>query len=414
MTDAPTPDAPPTPQPRALPSHQAPPREPQVLLHDLTAELLWTRALRTPALALRPGRVLLGMAAVFLATLIGSLSALWTQDNPRSTPDSITNRPGDSFEISANWTEVAPPPTPTFAEAIASSIGGAMDSAARAVADLDPQAFTAAVRTMVMLPGYLITQRPLDTALLGLPIVAIFALFGATISRGVATEFTAARITDWPSDLRTSTRKLAWSFTALIGPLALAGLLIGIVILGGFTLGIPVVNLAGSLLYAVALILCLVALFILILHALALPMIVPALMCEGTDAYDAVQRSYAYILSRPLRLLAHAALLLILGAASIYIVGLVANGAIQLTDWAASQLNSDAGVRVLDGQGELTVTQPAAHAIIEGWRAVLKTLVAGFAFSYFFAAGTVLYLHARRICDGQGTADIWNPDADPN
>ena len=412
MTDAPPPDAQPTPPPRAHSAHPAPVREPQVLLHDLTTELLWTRALRTPALALRPSRVLLGMAAVFLATLIGSLSALWTENTPRNTEEVTAT--GDSFAITTNWTDGEPTSAPTFAEAIAIPIGQAMDSAARAVADLDPLAFTAAVRTLIMLPGHLITERPLETALLGLPIVAIFALFGATISRGVATEFTAARITDWPSDLRTSTRKLAWSFSALIAPLALAGVLIGLVILGGFTLGIPVVNIVGSLLYAVALVLCLVALFILILHALALPMIVPALMCEGTDAYDAVQRSYAYILSRPLRLLAHAAILLILGAASIYIVDRVAVGAIQLTDWAASQLNSDAGVRVLDGQGELTTTQPAAHAIIEGWRAVLKTLVAGFGFSYFFAAGTVLYLHARRICDGQGTADIWNPEADPN
>lgn len=412
MTDAPPPDAQPTPPPRAHSALRATAREPQVLLHDLTTELLWTRALRTPALALRPSRVLLGMAAVFLATLIGSLSALWTEITPRTTQEVTAT--GDSFPITANWTDGEPTSAPTFAEAIAIPIGQAMDSAARAVADLDPQAFTAAVRTLVMLPGSLITERPLETALLGLPIVAIFALFGATISRGVATEFTAARITDWPSDLRTSTRKLAWSFSALIAPLALAGLLIGVVILGGFTLGIPVVNIVGSLLYVVALILCLVALFILILHALALPMIVPALMCEGTDAYDAVQRSYAYILSRPLRLLAHAAILLILGAASIYIVDRVALGAIQLTDWAASQLNSDAGVRVLDGQGELTATQPAAHAIIDGWRAVVQTVVAGFAFSYFFAAGTVLYLHARRICDGQGVADIWNPDADPN
>jgi hypothetical protein len=364
---------------------QPPAREPQVLLHDLTAELLWPRALRTPALALRPGRVLLGMAAVFLATLIGNLSGLWTEEG-----------------------------TPTFADAIATPIGGSLQTAAGAVADLDANGFIRAVRSLVLLPGFLITERPLDTALLGLPIVAVFALFGATISRGVATEFTAARITEWPNDLRSSTRKLAWSFTALVAPLALAGLLIGIVILGGFTLGVPVVNIVGALLYAVALILCLVALFILILHALALPMIVPALMCEGTDGYDAVQRSYAYIIARPLRLLAHAALLLIMGAVSIVLVRIVAEGAIDLTDWAASQLNSDAGVRVLHGHEELTATQPAAHAIIEGWRAVIQTVVAGFAFSYFFAAGTVLYLHARRICDGQGTADIWNPDADPN
>ncbi len=326
------------------------------------------------------------MVAVFLATLVGSLSSLWAEEG-----------------------------TPTYADAIAEPIGESFQTAAKAVASLDPALFTAAVRTLVVLPRDLITQRPLDTALLGLPILAIFALFGTAISRGVATEYAAARITEWPQDLRVSIGKLGWSFTALIAPLALAGLLIGVVVLGGFTLGVPVVNLLGALLYAFALILCLTALFILILHALALPMILPALMCEGTDAYDAVQRSYAYILARPLRLLAHAAILLVLGAVSLMIVSMVAEGTVRLTDWAASQLTSGAGEQVLahDRAPDLSATQPAAHAIIEGWRAVIKTVVAGFAFSFFFAAGTVLYLHARRICDGQGTTDIWNPDADP-
>ncbi|MEA5611777.1 ABC transporter substrate-binding protein, partial [Nodularia spumigena] len=117
---------------------QPPAREPQVLLHDLTAELLWPRALRTPALALRPGRVLLGMAAVFLATLIGNLSGLWTEEG-----------------------------TPTFADAIATPIGGSLQTAAGAVADLDANGFIRAVRSLVLLPGFLITERPLDTALLG-------------------------------------------------------------------------------------------------------------------------------------------------------------------------------------------------------------------------------------------------------
>ncbi len=377
MTDARTP--PPSPN-ASRPSA----REPQILLHDLTGELLWPRALRAPALALRPARVLLGMAAVFLATLIGGLSALWTEDG-----------------------------TPTYSDAIARPIAESLQTAANAVANLDYGTFAASVEALVRLPGALITHRPLDTSLLGLPIIAVFALFGAAVSRSVATEYAAARITEWPQDLRVSIGKLGWSFTALIAPLALAGLLIGVVILGGFTLGVPVVNILGALLYAIALVLCLVALFILILHALALPMILPALMCEGTDAYDAVQRSYAYILARPLRLLAHAAILLVLGAVSVFLVRVFASGAIHLTDWAASQLTSDAGVRVLEGRDDLTATQPAAHAIIKGWRAVIHTAVAGFAFSYFFAAGTVLYLHARRICDGQGVTDIWNPDADP-
>lgn len=355
-------------------------RHPQVLLHDLTSELLWPRALRTPALALRPGRVMLGMAAVFLATLIGNLSTAWS-DRPR------------------------------FSEAVSGPIGEAFSRAAAGVTELSGERTLDALRTLVLLPGSLLHHRPVDTLALGLPIVLLFALFGGAISRSVATEYAASRITEWPDDLRTSGRKLGWSFAALIGPIALASLLLGLVMLGGFTLGVPVVNLLGAVLYAVALLLAFAALAVMVLHALALPMIVPALMAEGTDGYDAVQRSYAYVLARPLRLLTHGLILLVLGAVSIAIARELGRGVVLLTDWAAARpgLTSDAGRRVLDGQGELSATQPAAHAIIEGWRSLVAIIVSGFAFSYFFSAGTVLYLHARRICDGQGTGDIWRP-----
>lgn len=365
-------------------SHPRPPaREPQVLLSDLTAELLWTRALRVPAMALRPSRIALGMAGVFLATLIGQLSAIWSRD--------------------------AEP----FAGEISGPISSSLQQTFQALLSFSSSGMQQAVESLALLPGRLISERPIDTIVLGIPIVLVLVLFGGTISRAVAMEYAAARITDWPGDLRIAASKAGWSLAAIVGPLALAGLLIGLVMLGGFSLGVPVLNLVGAVLYALALIMAFFALCLLILQALALPMIVPALMCEGTDAYDAVQRSYAYILARPLRLLAHAALLLVLGIVSIAIFAAIARGSVELADWAASRLTSEAGERVLAHQRSesLAATQPAAHAIIRGWRAVVDTAIAGFALSYFFAAGTILYLHARRICDGQGTGDIWNPDS---
>ena len=355
-----------------------------MLLSDLTAELLWPRALRVPAMALRPARVALGMAAVFLSTLIGQLSGLWSRD--------------------------AEP----FAGAISEPIARSLDQSFHALLSFSTAGIQQAVEYLALLPGRLITERPLDTVVLGIPIVLVLVLFGGTISRGVATEYAAARITDWPNDLRVSASKAGWSLAAMIAPLALAGLLLGLVMLGGFSLGVPVLNILGAILYALAIGVAFFALCVLILQALALPMIVPALMCEGTDAYDAVQRCYAYILARPLRLLSHAAILLVLGIVSIAVFAAIAKGSVELADWAASRLTSEAGERVLAHRrpDNLAATQPVAHGIIRGWRAVVDTAIAGFALSYFFAAGTILYLHARRICDGQGTTEIWTPDTD--
>lgn len=352
------------------------------MLHDFTAELLWPRILRAPAMALRPPRVMLGMAAAFLSSLIGQLSTIWSEEEP------------------------------AFSTSLSQQLAAIFSNAADAVGDLSAARFFQAIEDLATLPGRFLLDRPWDTLLLGLPIVIVFALFGGAISRAVATEFATARITEWPADIRVSLSKLGWSVGALIAPLAVAGVLIGVITLGGSALGVPVLNVVAAVVYVLGLIFALLAIFILTLHALALPMIVPALMCEGTDGYDAAQRSYAYVLARPLRLLLHAAILLVLGAVAITIAVIVAGNTMSLTDWAAGQLAGEAGAQVLEGGETLAATQPVAHEIIEGWKALLRIVVSGFAFSYFFTAGTLLYLVARRICDGQGTNEVWNPAAE--
>ena len=41
------------------------------------------------------------------------------------------------------------------------------------------------------------------------------------------------------------------------------------------------------------------------------------------------------------------------------------------------------------------------------WQTVVVCLVAGYVFSYYFGASTIVYLLMRRACDGQDIAEIW-------
>lgn len=348
------------------------------MLEDVARELLWTRTMRTPALAIRPSRVVFGMAAALLATVIGSI--------PLGDPDQ-----------------------PTVAERISGAISDVFTDATASILALDPAGFASAVTDLALFPGALIQDRPWATVLLGIPMLIAIALFGGAIARAAAVQFTSARYSDWPTDLRVSLRSLGASIASLIAPLALVGVIVLVIATAGVLLGVPVLDIIAALLYLVAILFSLLAVLILILHALAFPMLLPALMIEGTDAYDAVQRCYAYVLARPLHLLLHGALLLILGAVSIGLFALVARGGDQLAAWSASQFTTDAGLEVITGNGELTATQPSAHAIIAFYRSLRDLVISGFAISYFFCAGTVLYLVARRICDGQDVNDLWDP-----
>lgn len=334
--------------------------------------------MRAPAYALRPARIILGMAGALLAALIGSIG-------------------------------IGDPDEPTIAELVSLLLSNAMSEATQALISLDPAGFTNAVAALAFLPANLIQERPWATILLAVPMVIILALFGGAIARASATEFTSARFTEWPADLRISLAKLPSTAGALLAPLVLAGVIILLIATGGILLGVPVLDVFGAILYALAMFGALLAFVILILHALALPMIVPALIIEGTDGFDAIQRCYAYVLARPLHLLAHAALLLVLGAISIGVVSLIAGSVDTMTAWAASRFTTEAGSNVLTGTGELRATQPTAHAIVEFWRALLQLVVSGFVISYFFTAGTILYLVARRLCDGQDVNEMWDP-----
>ncbi len=348
------------------------------MLEDMTRELLWTRTLRTPALAIRPSRIMFGMAGALLATIVGSI--------PLGGPEE-----------------------PTVASSVSGAIAGVFDDAVGSILAFDPAGFAAAVTDLALFPGTLVQERPWATVLLGIPMLIAIALFGGAISRAAAVQFTSARFSDWPSDLRTSLRWLGASVGAMLGPLALAGTIVLIIAITGVLLGVPVLDIVTGVLYLLAIVLSLFVVAILILHTLAFPMLLPALMVEGTDAYDAIQRCYAYVLARPLHLLLHGVLLMVLGAVSIGLFALVAQGGDQLAEWSASRFTAEAGVETLTGQGELTATQPAAHAVISFYRSLSDLAISGFAISYFFCAGTVLYLVARRICDGQDVNDLWDP-----
>lgn len=355
-----------------------PARESGPMLEDFTAELLWTRTLRTPALALRPSRILLGMAGALIATIIGSI--------PIGAADQ-----------------------PTIGEALSGRVSLFFSQSARDAASFDlPGMFWETVE-FARFPGVLIQERPVATFLLAIPMIIVLALFGGAISRAAAIEFTSARFSDWPADLRVSLRSLGASAGALIAPLALVGVVVLLTATGGVLLGVPVLDIIGSVLYIAAMVFALLAIMILVLHALALPMLIPALMVEGTDGFDSIQRCYAYVLARPLHLLLHATLLLVLGAISVGLVAAVARGTDQFAAWSAAQFASDSGLEVLSGQGDLSATQPAAARIIAFYRSMTELIVSGFAISYYFCAGTVLYLVARRICDGQDVNDLWDP-----
>src|SRR5262249_17418602 len=142
---------------------------------------------------------------------------------------------------------------------------------------------------------------------------------------------------------------------------------------------------------------------------LGLPMLVPSVASEGTDAIDAIQRTYAYVTGRPLRLILYWAVLIVEAAVVTLVLAVLAGWVIELTTWASSlllgqsvrdALNDAAHGRAPDYEPLGASSRMAVH-IVAFWMQVPMLLVASFVVSFWFSAGTTLYLLMRQVCDGQ-------------
>ena len=340
-------------------------REPSVLLRDLTDDLLWPRLLRAPAMALTPSRLIIGTIAAFVITVLSWAPSLWLDQTPRVLP-------------------------------------GTQD-----VASINPIDAFGQFHGLLYNTLFAAHTHPWTTLIIGVPILAVLSVFGCMISRSAAVEFAQGRISDSASTNAFVFHRVSHLLTGTLGPLVFAALLLGLISLGGFLISAPVVDIVGALHYALGLGLGLIVTLVLAMHILALPLITPSIACEGTDGFDAVQRSYAYIVGRPLRALVFGAILFTLGAIAFSVFQFLVIGAIGLTDSTLQLLANDAGTLVLSGGGELGATQPMAHSIIEFWRSLLQLVFAGYVISYFYTASTMLYLVLRRVCDGQEITEIW-------
>tara|TARA_A100000171_G_scaffold21730_2_gene20237 strand:+ start:6427 stop:7503 length:1077 start_codon:yes stop_codon:yes gene_type:complete len=354
------------------------------MLSDLTDELIWPRILRAPALAIAPNRLLSGCLGVFLIALILNIYN-WLR--------SISN-PRDAF---------------SQADLIAPTISERFEGIMQAIITLDAPAFAGQIELAIMALRNSVMNNLVLTLLLGIPIIVVIALVGGAISRSVAFEFAQGRFASREETVHFTLQRSRQYIYALIAPILFASALMFIIALGGLLLSFPVLDILGGILYPIALILGAIATIVLVLHVVASPMIIPALSIEGTDAFDAIQRCYAYVIGRPIRYFAYAILLSIVGflAASVFtmIIGL----SMEMTDWSLNFFFSHSIESALTGEGDLGATKSLAHSAIEAFRGVLRILIAGYFVSLFYTSGTLLYLAIRRICDGQGITEIWEP-----
>lgn len=247
--------------------------------------------------------------------------------------------------------------------------------------------------------------------------LVVWSWIGGALTRAAAIRLGRDERCGFRDSLEFAGRKLGSYLAAPLFPL------VAIVLLGlpMIILGLLMRTDVGVALSGILWVPVLLSAFVMSLFAIGVlfgwPLMWGAISTEGSDAFDALSRSYAYTFQRPLQYLAYALAALVLGGLGWLLVGLFCDAVIQFSMFAigVGSGNDRLGllVNVLHGQTESPSVLFTFGAAMIGLlnRSVYAVQVA-FGYSYLWAAAAAIYLLLRRDADHTEMDDVFVEEQD--
>ena len=241
----------------------------------------------------------------------------------------------------------------------------------------------------------------------GLWALAVWALFGAAITRTAAVRLAAEERIGWGPMLDHVKSRCGSYFLAPLLPMlgallaTLPILCIGLLLRSGVTLWI------GAILWPVLLLGGLFMSVLLLGLLFGWPLMWATISVEGSDSFDALSRGYGYTFQRPLHYLFYAIVAGAVGVVGWILVSNFAAAVIHMTYWAAScGSGQDRVAAIMAGDESLGMIGGAGATVIRFWTDCVKLLAVGFLYSYFWTAATAVYLLLRRDVDAREMDEV--------
>ena len=271
----------------------------------------------------------------------------------------------------------------------------------------------------------------LSLFLLALFSLLVIALTGAIIARMSALELAGVDAHPLKDAILFAVRRL-WVFVKAPVTPFLVLLVIG--------LGLTAVSLVGAIPYfgeiiiGAIFLLFIVGGFVLMLLLLGIlggfNLLYPTIAVEGTDAFDAMSRSFAYVYARPWRLIFYTVVSLIYGVITylfvcfaVYLILLIAHAFVGWgTNLFGAVYGANSGLPKLDTlwpvpQFSRLVSPTNWYAMnwseyigsifLHFWTYLLVCSIGAYVISYYFSTHTIIYLLLRRSVDGQATTEVF-------
>ena len=138
------------------------------------------------------------------------------------------------------------------------------------------------------------------------------------------------------------------------------------------------------------------------------PLMWATISAEGTDSFDALSRTYAYLFQRPLHYLFYAVVAGFLGWLGWLLVENFAAGVVWMAYWAAGWGSGDAQIQaIMSGSDSLAGAGFAGAVLVRFFAGCVKLLAVGYLFSYFWTAAVAIYFLLRRDVDATETDEVF-------
>ncbi|MCC6422033.1 MAG: hypothetical protein IT447_01010 [Phycisphaerales bacterium] len=276
-------------------------------------------------------------------------------------------------------------------------------------------------------PSWLLSQHLLYFVLFTIWFLIVWAIFGGAVARIAAVHVARDEKISVRQALKFSAGKVLSFIFAPIIPLVIIlvlGLLVTVVALLG---NIPWI---GPILIGVPFVLALAAGFVMTLVLIGtvagFDLMYPTIAVEGSDAFDAISRSFSYIYARPWRLLFYTAVAIIYGALTylfvrlfIYMVLGITHSFVDLGMFAQAATTRDLWTTMWPAPTSLWKLpyDPAVLSMNMGesvgswfvalWVYLTIALIGAFAISFYFSANTIIYYLMRREVDATELDDVY-------
>jgi hypothetical protein len=293
------------------------------------------------------------------------------------------------------------------------------------------------------------TGAKLYFLLLTLVTVCVWGIFGGAITRIASVQAARGEKIGMSEALRFTFKRAREYVLAPVFPLAFLFALLVLMVIFGFFAMIPFLgDFIAGLFWPGILVLGLIMAVVLV-GLVGWPLMSATISAEGTDSWEAVSRSYSYVYQKPWHYIWYSLVALLYGAILVFFVGFMGSLMVYLAKWGVAHtpgitwanrepsylfiyapesfgwralLLQDARVNgapvVQDGRIDPGLYAAFASrdmhwwnyvgaGLMAFWLGLVFLLVLGFGYSYFWSAGTLIYLLMRRNVDAAEMDEVY-------